>query len=759
MNPAGGARHPGRERAGGVRAGGRPSDGRRARRAGVERARGRRDRRAGRGRARAALPAGAPLRSGRALRGGAGGADAASLGGQIRSRAPGATSWRAGLARRSSRSRSSPRRRGRPTTCWATRRPSDSRTARRSAARAIPSGAVADFRRAIAAVGSGPTAVDAALALVAHRRERHGRQGRRRSRTRWASWRRRAPRTRRWRRPRRARRRCCARPPGQPVRRRGPRGDVHVGQRRVAAARARGHGGAQAAVGGSARRARGGRRGADRDGVPGRAGLRGVVRRHDPPWKADLLARAAARARLAGMDAADAVARRAWETARAPALAPAISDLPLAAGGAWPDGRPDTRRARARRNGGPFGTALDLEVALDAERRGALGSALAIYGSIIASDPERLEAWSGIRRVARAGGDTIGEARALARLGAVVRDPGEAAALLAEAAAVYERAGRVDDAITALAKCVELRPNDSTAYMRAYKLLRADLEAPGRSILFDALLSHRLAAATLTPAARVALLFERGQHRLQRVADREAAFADFKEILKIQPEHREALFQLARGASEDGRRRIGGALAGAVPRRRRPTIRARRTPAWTWRPATRRSRTGRAPWRRCGAPAACAPAIPKPLAAPRRPAPAPGRVEARRSRPCARPRRGCADVGERAASAPAHRFDPARSGPRRAGRGGRPSGARPSWIRWARARARSSRSTIRRAIRGARWSPSITRSRMSGARWPRIRWTCGAWSACASCSRWRAPAVPPRRSTKPRPWSRACSIW
>ena len=82
-----------------------------------------------------------------------------------------------------------------------------------------------------------------------------GRQDRRRSRTRWASWRRRAPRTRRWRRPRRARRRCCARPPGERSAT-DARGDVHVGQRRVAAARARGHGGAQAAVGGAARRAR-----------------------------------------------------------------------------------------------------------------------------------------------------------------------------------------------------------------------------------------------------------------------------------------------------------------------------------------------------------------------------------------------------------------------------------------------------------------------------------------------------------------------
>lgn len=271
----------------------------------------------------------------------------------------------------------------------------------------------------------------------------------------------------------------------------------------------------------------------------------------DPAWKAELLARAVARARLGGADAAEAVARRAWEMARPPALATSLSDMPLAAGGAWPEGRPDPRRARARRTGGTFGIALDLEVALDAERRGALGSALAIYGSVIGVDPDRLEAWTGIRRVARAGGDLLGEARALARLAAVVRDPGEAAALLEEAAAAYERAGRVDDAITALAKCVELRPNDPKPYMRAYQLLRGDLDAPGRAILFDALLSHRLAAAPLTPAARVALLFERGQHRARRMTDREAGFEDFKEILKIQPEHREALFELARGATED----------------------------------------------------------------------------------------------------------------------------------------------------------------------------------------------------------------
>jgi tetratricopeptide (TPR) repeat protein len=50
----------------------------------------------------------------------------------------------------------------------------------------------------------------------------------------------------------------------------------------------------------------------------------------------------------------------------------------------------------------------------------------------------------------------------------------------------------------------------------------------------------------------VALLYERAQHRLQRLGDRPGAFQDFKQILSIAPEHREALQQLAAGALEDG---------------------------------------------------------------------------------------------------------------------------------------------------------------------------------------------------------------
>ena len=72
-----------------------------------------------------------------------------------------------------------------------------------------------------------------------------------------------------------------------------------------------------------------------------------------------------------------------------------------------------------------------------------------------------------------------------------------------------------------------------------------------------------------------------------RLANRDAAFADFKEILKIQPEHREALFQLARGASEDRDAESAAHwlvqfLAAA------PTIRARPRRGWIWRRRTRR---------------------------------------------------------------------------------------------------------------------------------------------------------------------------
>ena len=270
-----------------------------------------------------------------------------------------------------------------------------------------PSGAAAAFRRALAVASTGPAAVDAALALLriaasdrAAGPDALG-EALRALAAACAEGESAAGQCRRW--VARGARRVRVRGAGEPGR--GPgRGERRrdAAARGRSAARARGPGGASVAVGGEARRMGRGGRGAARDGAargtrfgrpsptPNRPGRRTCSRARSPArgW--------------AGAPPPKPSARRAWETSHQPALAAALSDLPVVAG-AWPQDRPDPRRARARRNGASFGAALDLEVALDAERRGALGSALAIYGSVIAADPERLEAWSGIRRVARAG--------------------------------------------------------------------------------------------------------------------------------------------------------------------------------------------------------------------------------------------------------------------------------------------------------------------------------------------------------------------
>ena len=214
-----------------------------------------------------------------------------------------------------------------------------------------------------------------------------------------------------------------------------------------------------------------------------------------------------------------------------------------------PSARPDPRRSRARRTGGALGVALHLEAALDAERQGELGAALAAYGSVIALDPDRLEAWTGVRRVARAGGDLLGEARALARLGVLVREPRRAAALLAEAASAYESAGRDDDAIAVLSRAVELCPDDAGR-------LRAGPRAPpsgsggaraGRHLRWPPVVSAGGRDADDGRADRAAVR-ARAASADPWLEDRPAAFHDFKQILKISPNDLAALHELARGA-------------------------------------------------------------------------------------------------------------------------------------------------------------------------------------------------------------------
>jgi hypothetical protein len=276
-----------------------------------------------------------------------------------------------------------------------------------------------------------------------------------------------------------------------------------------------------------------------------------------PTLVAPLLVRAAARARVAGRPIAEAVHRTAWSAAAgSAALAHSLSDLrgwDLAP--ALAAALPDTRSARANRvspASSTLASALDLERALEEERSGRLGEALDAYGRVLARDPERLEAMAGVRRVARAGGDVVGEARALARLATLVKTPLRAGALFAEAAPLYERAGRIDEAIACYLKVLEHLPDDQPVFERVMRLLRARADAPGNAKTLDRLLSHRIHRRTGQAGAEeaIALLSERAHNRLRRLDDRENAAEDWKRILKIDGGQPDALRQLATLAIE-----------------------------------------------------------------------------------------------------------------------------------------------------------------------------------------------------------------
>ena len=210
-----------------------------------------------------------------------------------------------------------------------------------------PHGAAAAFRRALAAGGDRSGRGRRGAGVGAHRRD----ATRRRDRPRWpmrcARWRRRAPATRRWRRARCARPRCCVSPRVSPRRRMPPRWRRR--RRRRACGRTWRCCGCcpRRSLGEPARDGRG----AARDGAARGARLGRLVRRHRAGLEGGLLrARGCARAARRRRRRRGGRAPRLGDRAPAGAGARAVGST-ARGGGAWPDGRPDTRRARARRNG------------------------------------------------------------------------------------------------------------------------------------------------------------------------------------------------------------------------------------------------------------------------------------------------------------------------------------------------------------------------------------------------------------------------
>ncbi|MES1209582.1 MAG: tetratricopeptide repeat protein, partial [Pseudomonadota bacterium] len=228
-------------------------------------------------------------------------------------------------------------------------------------------------------------------------------------------------------------------------------------------------------------------------------------------------------------------------SAGAAPIAVGLSDLPVA-------GKADrsaARAARADRNGGLLAYALDVERAVDAEAHGDAQGALAGFARALSRDAEGIEALDGIKRLAGATGDRRGAARAGLRLAAVLRNPVRAAAEFSVAAQILEDLSQPAEAVIAYWHALAREPDSTWLHERLRHLLSVRADWAG----LDQLLSHRLAGTT-DFGARVALLIERGEHRLRKLEDRKAAIEDFKRVLMIDPKHAVSLRYLATLATQ-----------------------------------------------------------------------------------------------------------------------------------------------------------------------------------------------------------------
>lgn len=250
-----------------------------------------------------------------------------------------------------------------------------------------------------------------------------------------------------------------------------------------------------------------------------------------------VLARAAARARLAGPTLAGDTAER--------ALALSLGAAPIGVGLADLPGQARTERivaraARAGRATGQLAVALHVERALEAELTGDRPTALEAYGEALARDPEALDALEGVRRIAKGAGDKLGAARVAMRLGVLLRDSDRAASELADAARTLEDIGRESEAVVAYWRALGRDPDSEALGQRLERLLRRREDHQG----LDRLYGRRLAVVA-TRREQLATLLARATHRLDRLSAREAAIQDFKRILKLEPRHPIALRRLA----------------------------------------------------------------------------------------------------------------------------------------------------------------------------------------------------------------------
>jgi tetratricopeptide (TPR) repeat protein len=169
------------------------------------------------------------------------------------------------------------------------------------------------------------------------------------------------------------------------------------------------------------------------------------------------------------------------------------------------------------------------------EAAGRLAESARAAERALEADPRHLSALELLRRLARAGGDERGTARATARLAGEVMESERAAMLYAEAARTFEHVGLPDAAAGAWRAVLDRTPLDGTAFARARELIAARYAEDKEPGALVELYTHRLAHVQ-DAVDRVTLLSERAT-LLEREGDRAGAERDLRAMLDAQPDH------------------------------------------------------------------------------------------------------------------------------------------------------------------------------------------------------------------------------
>ncbi|MSP62121.1 MAG: tetratricopeptide repeat protein, partial [Myxococcales bacterium] len=281
---------------------------------------------------------------------------------------------------------------------------------------------------------------------------------------------------------------------------------------------------------------------AARRGDPGALGdgLAAIARRSSSvDVRAALLLRSGLLAAAAGGEAGPRIAEAFTGAPEDPLAVVAAADLT------------DDPEAIARRSElAGAGTAVEwsLELAEALAARGRLREAATEVLRGLAKSPRHLGLLDLARRIARSGGDRLGQALATSHLAEALADPARAAAHFAEAGRLFDLVGVRDEAIISWCAVLARQPLDGEAYDRAHALI---LESGDDGGLED-LLGGQLVEVADAPR-RVALFLERGDLRV-RTGRRHAARDDLRAVLDLDPQHPEALRRLGTLLAEDGDR-------------------------------------------------------------------------------------------------------------------------------------------------------------------------------------------------------------